>query len=60
MLPVLSFYWASSIFNTNVVTLDHAGAREAGMRFGNSYREQNRPGKTPHPTPTICLGHGYS
>lgn len=43
MLPVLSMYWASSIFNTNVVTLDHVGAREAGMRFGNSYRETHRP-----------------
>eukprot|EP00283_Hemiselmis_rufescens_P002090 CAMPEP_0173468700 /NCGR_PEP_ID=MMETSP1357-20121228/76986_1 /TAXON_ID=77926 /ORGANISM="Hemiselmis rufescens, Strain PCC563" /LENGTH=445 /DNA_ID=CAMNT_0014436925 /DNA_START=41 /DNA_END=1378 /DNA_ORIENTATION=- len=43
MIPVLAMYWASSIFNTNVVTLQHTGAADAGMKFANQYRESQRP-----------------
>mmetsp|Transcript_48917 Transcript_48917/g.99880 ORF Transcript_48917/g.99880 Transcript_48917/m.99880 type:complete len:445 (+) Transcript_48917:57-1391(+) len=43
MLPVLSFYWISSVFNTTAISVTHTSAKQAGMRFENSYLEAARP-----------------
>jgi len=41
-LPVLSFYWVSSVFNPQVIDLNHRGTMET-MNWGNSYVASKRP-----------------
>lgn len=43
MLPILSLYWISSIFNPTCITVTHAACKDAGLRFENSYLRSKRP-----------------
>jgi len=43
MLPVLSFYWISSIFSSEAITALHASSEKGGLRFDNSYLRAARP-----------------
>jgi len=41
-LPLLSFYWLSSVFNPQVIDLKHAGAEYVGIRMDNDFVKSRR------------------
>lgn len=42
VLPILSMYWLSVVFNTEVVDLKHTGATSVGMNFDNDFCQARR------------------
>jgi len=41
-LPILSFYWLSSVFNPQVLTLQHAGADFVGIKMDSDFVKSRR------------------
>ncbi|EKX38201.1 hypothetical protein GUITHDRAFT_89468 [Guillardia theta CCMP2712] len=42
MLPILSFYWLSSIVSSEAISVTHISSKQGGMRFENSYLKNHR------------------
>jgi len=42
-LPLLSFYWVSSVFNPQILDLGHLGAKYVGMNTANDFIVSRRP-----------------